>query len=169
MLSRAIQTAKIILKNINEHNDIVLKKNWLLNEWHRGAFIGINKNIEKIDKPTWHSQPLPMTSDHQHFNDIHNDIRYIQLKQKNLIPNGESLEDTKNRFIQFWEAFLLSDLKENKRILIVAHQNIFKGAVKFFDKLTDEEAIKLKILNGKPFYYEFDENLKPKNKLTYIS
>lgn len=168
LLSRAVRTAELILENMNEHENVTLERNWLLNEWHRGALIGVDKKLEKLEKPTWKSRPPSMTSQHKHYNDIHNDLRYVDLKQQQLIPTTESHEDAQKRFIEFWETILVPELQQNKRILVVGHQNIFKGVVKYFDELDDEEAIQLKILNGKPFQYEFDENLKPKNKLKYI-
>lgn len=144
-----------------------MSENWLLNERHHGAFTGLGRAETKMNS-TWHHKAPEMTPDHPNFDAIQHDPRYNALRRDNLLPTVESLADTESRFILFWETVLVPQLNEDKRILIVAHQGLLKGAVKFFDELSEEDAARLKIANAKPFIYEFDDNLKPKNKLKYI-
>lgn len=167
MLSRAIRTAGIILESIGGHQGAELSRSWLLNERHHGAFTGLGRAATKVNS-TWRYKAPPLAPEHPLFEDIQNDLRYDELKRDNRLPSVESLADAESRFVLFWEAELVPRLKEDKRILIVAHQGLLKGAVKFFDALSEEEAAQLKIANARPFIYEFDNDLKPKNKLKYI-
>ena len=52
-------------------------------------------------------------------------------------------------------------LLKNKKVIIVAHGNSLRGLIKYLDKLSDEEIMKLEIETGNPICYELDENLKP--------
>ena len=48
-----------------------------------------------------------------------------------------------------------------KKVLIVAHGNSLRALVKYLDKISDEDILKLNIPTGVPFVYELDDNLHP--------
>ena len=45
-----------------------------------------------------------------------------------------------------------------KRVLVAAHGNSLRALVKYFDKMTAEEIMKVNIPTGVPLVYEFDSN-----------
>lgn len=161
VLKRANHTLDIVLKELNE--DIPIYKSWRLNERHYGALQGLNKEETaikygegqvKIWRRSYAVKP-PALDD--------NDERYI--KQKDIydeyIPHTESLKDTIKRVIPYWENTIAPNIKEGKKVIIVAHGNSLRGLIKYLDNVSDEEIVKLEIETGKPICYELDDNLKP--------
>lgn len=107
-----------------------------------------------------------MLSTHPYYDRIQKDQRYENIDAE--LPDTESVADAQQRFILYWQTTIAPQVQAGGCILVVAHQNIFRGAVKFLDRLSDVEAISLKIANSVPFVYEFDENLNPLNKFVYL-
>ena len=52
-----------------------------------------------------------------------------------------------------------------KNVLIVAHGNSLRALVKYLDKISDENILKLNIPTGIPLVYELDEELLPPKKV----
>ena len=50
---------------------------------------------------------------------------------------------------------------EGKIVLIVAHGNSLRALVKFLDKISDDDILKLNIPTGVPMVYHLDEDLNP--------
>ena len=73
----------------------------------------------------------------------------------------ESLKDTVERFLPYWHSTIEPLLRENKRILVVAHGNSLRSLEKHLDGVSDEDIVKLEIPTGVPLIYELDETLKP--------
>lgn len=70
-------------------------------------------------------------------------------------PNGESLKDTAERTIPFFEENIFPQLKAGKNILVSAHGNSLRSIIMFIEKLTKEEILGLEIPTGKPLLYYF--------------
>ena len=87
----------------------------------------------------------------------------MALKNINIddLPLTESLKDTVERFLPYWHSTIEPLLRENKRILVVAHGNSLRALVKHLDGVSDEDIVKLEIPTGVPLIYELDESLKP--------
>lgn len=162
VLKRANHTLDIILKELNEET-IPIYKSWRLNERHYGALQGLNKNETaikygneqvKVWRRSYDVKP-PALDD--------KDERYIKQKEiyDEYIPHTESLEDTIKRVIPYWEKVIVPKIKEDKKVIIVAHGNSLRGLIKYLDNISDEEIVKLEIETGKPICYELDDNLKP--------
>ena len=81
-------------------------------------------------------------------------------------PNGESLEDTYNRVIPYFENEIMPALQKNKNVIISAHGNSLRALVKFIEEISKEEIVKLEIATGEPIFYEFNEN-KLQRKLNW--
>ena len=162
VLKRANRTLDLILNELDEKN-IPIHKSWRLNERHYGALQGLNKK-ETADKygeeqvhiwrRSYDVQPPALTED---------DERFIEMKglYNEYIPHTECLKDTIERVIPYWESDILPNLKEGKKIIIVAHGNSLRGLMKYLDNMSDEEVVSLEIETGNPICYELDDNLKP--------
>lgn len=109
-----------------------------------------------------------MFKDHPYYDEIHQNKRYDNLFEENQFPNGESFQATEKRFVSYWKSTLLPELKLDKKMLIVTHGNLLRGAIKYFENLSEEEALKLTVKNGMPFIYEFDSDLKTLAKMRYL-
>lgn len=166
VLTRAIRTMEICLDEMGI-TDIPISYNWRLNERHYGALQGLNKaeTAEKYGEDqvlTWRrsytTPPPKLDMDdkrHPRFDSIYQD-----LDPKDL-PASECLKDTVDRFLPYWFDQIAPDVKAGKRVLIVAHGNSLRALVKFLDKISDEEILKLNIPTGVPLVYVLKENLTP--------
>lgn len=74
-------------------------------------------------------------------------------------PNGESLKNTLERVLPYWEKAIKKDLQNGKTILIVAHGNSLRAIVKYLDNISDEEIPNYEIPTGVPILYELDNEL----------
>ena len=60
-----------------------------------------------------------MTEDHLHYH--RRERKYANLPP-DIIPSSESLQDTIDRTIPFFESHILPDLKRGRNVLVVAHR-----------------------------------------------
>ena len=70
-------------------------------------------------------------------------------------PGGESLADTAERVLPYWESHILPDLKVGRDVLVVAHGNSLRALVMHLDGLSHAEVLELEIPTGAPLLYEF--------------
>ena len=54
---------------------------------------------------------------------------------------------------------ILPQIKAGKRVLIAAHGNSLRSLVMKFDKLTEDEIVKLNIPTAVPLVYTFDQDM----------
>lgn len=146
---------------------IPVHKTWRLNERHYGTLQGLNKSemAEKYGEDqvkqwrrAYSVRPPLMESD----NPLHpsHDPRYADVPAGEL-PGGEALEDTVGRVLPYWEQSIAPQVREGKRVLIVAHGNSLRALVKYLDDMSEEAVTELNIPVGIPLVYELDEHLKP--------
>ena len=145
-LKRAQDTASIILEAIEESN-INIFKNEALNERDYGDLTGLNKDMAR-----------------QEFGE--EKVQIWRRSYSDGPPNGESLEDTYNRVIPYFENEILPALQKNKNVIISAHGNSLRALVKFIEEISKEEIVYLEIATGEPIFYEFNEN-KLQRKLNW--
>jgi 2,3-bisphosphoglycerate-dependent phosphoglycerate mutase len=88
------------------------------------------------------------------------DSRYKNLK-RDLLPAGECLKDTLERFMPYWEDSVVPQLRNKKRVIISAHGNSLRALVKHLDGISDEEIPNLNIPTGVPLVYELEDALNP--------
>ena len=50
---------------------------------------------------------------------------------------------------------------ENKKVLIVGHENVLRGIVQTLSGMSNEEILRYNIPTAVPFVYEFDRHLNP--------
>lgn len=164
VLTRANRTLNITLDEL-QSQWLPIYKSWRLNERHYGALQGLNKaetaqkfgeDQVKIWRRSYDIQPPALERDDPRFPG--NDRRYSDLDPRTL-PLTECLKDTVARFLPYWQDAIVPALKENKRVLIVAHGNSLRALVKYLDNVGDAEIVALNIPTGIPLVYELDDEL----------
>lgn len=164
VLKRAIKTLEIVLEVIDQKN-IPIIKDWHLNERHYGALQGEEKPAmvkrygEKqvnLWRRSFDVPPPPLDSDdprHPRFDEKYKDI---PLK---LLPASESLKDTYNRTVPFFQKEIAPLLESEKNIILSGHSNSLRSLIKYLDNLSEEEIVKVNVPYCIPLVYELDQNL----------
>jgi len=132
-LKRAQETARIVL---GEKNTQVIS-NQALNERRYGQLEG--KNKDEVRKEFGAEQ-------------VHIWRRSLHSRP----PGGESLADTYERVIPYFENQIKPWLNKNSTVLISAHGNSLRALVKYLENLSDEELLSLEIPTGTPIIYKLD-------------
>ena len=165
-LKRAIKTLTTILQK----NNLELKFNtaWQLNERHYGSLTGLNKEETKNKigeeqfkkyRRSWDVPPPPMPEDSKYLLDFSPLNGSIPV---GMTPFTESLKNTYERVIPFYENEIKKNLSERKNILISAHGNSLRALCKFLFEISDDKINELEIPTGNPLMIEFENNLKVK-------
>jgi 2,3-bisphosphoglycerate-dependent phosphoglycerate mutase len=166
VLKRSIRTLWIVLDAL-DHMWIPVHKAWQLNERHYGALQGLNKadTARKFGEEQVHEwrrcydvRPPALDPDDPRYPG--HDPRYSALSPDEL-PRTESLRDTVERVLPYWEQVIAPAIVAGRRVLIVSHGNSLRALVKFLDKISDDEIISLEIPTGTPLRYELDKSLQP--------
>ena len=76
-----------------------------------------------------------------------------------MTPFTESLKNTYERVIPFYDNEIKKNLLEKKNILISAHGNSLRALCKFLFKISNEKVNELEIPTGNPLVIEFDDKL----------
>ena len=166
VLKRAEDTLTYILKEMNEE-DIEIRRSWKLNERHYGALQGLNKDETRKKygdeqvllwrrSATVRPPELELTDSRY----PGNDPKYSNLIKEEL-PRTENLVDTIKRVVEYFKEEIEPELKNNKKIIIVAHGNSLRGLIKYLDNISDEDIISLELETGNPICYELEDDLKP--------
>jgi 2,3-bisphosphoglycerate-dependent phosphoglycerate mutase len=71
-------------------------------------------------------------------------------------PGGESLKDTADRVLPYFETQILPRVKSGDDVLISAHGNSLRALVMVLDNLSPDEITKLNIPTGAPIVYQLD-------------
>ncbi len=166
VLKRAIRTLWLALDEM-DRMWIPVKHNWRLNERHYGALQGLNKAETAakfgdeqvlVWRRSYDVPPNPLAADDERTS--FNDPRYADLKREE-IPLTECLKDTVARVIPYWNEEIAPAVRAGKQILVSAHGNSLRALIKYLDKMSDEDIVKLNIPNGQPLVYELDADLQP--------
>ena len=164
-LKRAIKTLEIILKILKKNNLNIIKA-WQLNERHYGSLTGLNKdNVKKklgeeqVKKfrRSWDIPPPPMDDNDK--NNTKSDLIYNKIAL-DKIPVTESLEDTYNRVIPYFEKEIKQHIQKGKNVLISAHGNSLRVLCKKILKISNEKIVELEIPTGNPLVINFSKNLE---------
>lgn len=138
VLIRAKHTLSIILNEIGNPNiPVIMDK--ALNERSYGNLEGLNK-----------AETALKYGDEQ----VHTWRRSYDV----VPPGGESLKDTYNRVIPYFEKEIIPFLKKDENVLIVAHGNSLRSLIMYLEHLSPEEILEREIATGIPITYIFDEN-----------
>lgn len=165
-LKRAVKTLDNVLDRMNL-DWIPVEKSWRLNEKHYGALQGLNKAETAAlygDEQVllWRRSydiPAPALREKDPRNPRF-DIRYRRIPPKEL-PQTESLKETIDRCIPYWNEVILPSLHKADQLLVVAHGNSLRGIIKRLKKISDHDIVNLNLPTAVPYVFEFDRELKP--------
>ena len=136
-LKRAQLTGNTILEIINQTN-IPIIKNIALNERNYGSLAGLNKDDAR---EKWGEEQV-----------------HIWRRSYDIPPpDGESLENTAERVLPYFNKEILPKVISGSNILIAAHGNSLRSLIMQLDELSKEEILNLEIPTGAPIKYIFDE------------
>ena len=162
-LKRAIKTLTTILKK--NGLPLVFNTAWQLNERHYGSLTGLNKDETKKKlgeeqfrkyRRSWDIAPPAMQEDSPYqleFSPLNSSIPV------GMTPFTESLKDTYQRVIPFYNNEITKNLLKGKNILVSAHGNSLRALCKFLFKISDIEINNLEIPTGNPLLIEFNKDL----------
>ena len=167
VLKRAILTMVEILKE-TDRLWLPVTRAWQLNERHYGGLTGLNKKetAEKHGAEQVHiwrrsyATPPPPIEENSPYNPK-GDLRYAQVDPE-LIPTSESLKDTYDRVMPYWNQEIVPQLKAEKRLLIVAHGNSLRALFKHLMDVGEDEITKVDIPTGRPMVVNLNAELKGK-------
>lgn len=148
-LIRAQKTLEIILKILKLEN-IKVEKNIALNERDYGKLTGLNKDEAR---KKWGEEQVK-----------------IWRRSYNVAPeDGESLKDTYERAVPYFETNIVPELKKEHNVIISAHGNSLRSIIMNLEELNEKEIIDVEIATGTPIVYELDNNCKiiKKNGITH--
>jgi len=134
-LFRAQETGRLILEQINQ-KDIEIIQDQSLNERNYGDLAGLNKD-EAREK--WGEEQ------------VHIWRRSFDVPP----PGGESLKNTAERVLPYFEREIMPKVKKSLNILIAAHGNSLRALVMHIENISSEEIVKLEIATGDPLIYEY--------------
>ena len=148
LLKRAIRTLWIVLDTMDQMW-IPVNKSWHLNERHYGALQGQNK--KNVEEKYGKEQLLKWRRDFE-------TSPPLASHKDSKIPLGESLKQTQDRVLPFFEKSILPQLKNNKSVLVAAHGNSLRALMKFLENISDANIFSLNVPTGVPFIYYYDSS-----------
>ena len=134
-LERAKKTGDIILSCMDQRSIEVVSDS-ALNERDYGELTGMNK--DEARKNFGESQ--------------------VQIWRRSYDippPGGESLKNTFERVLPYFNKHIHPRLNNGESILITAHGNSLRSLVKHLEEISEEKIVKLEIATGEPIFYEF--------------
>jgi 2,3-bisphosphoglycerate-dependent phosphoglycerate mutase len=138
VLVRANETLRIVLETIGQ-TTIPIEKDKALNERMYGELQGLNK-----------AETAKKYGDEQ--------VKIWRRSFDVRPPGGESLKDTAERVLPYYERHIKPYVLKGETILIAAHGNSLRALVMELERLSREQVLELNIPTGAPLLYEFDQN-----------
>ena len=138
VLMRAQNTLRIVLEEIGQ-TGIPIKEDKALNERMYGELQGLNK-----------AETAKKFGDEQ--------VKIWRRSFDVPPPGGESLKDTAERVLPYYESQIRPELLANKTVLVVAHGNSLRSLVMRLEDLSREAVLELNIPTGAPLLYDMDDN-----------
>ena len=140
VLARANETLRIVLEAIGQ-TTIPIEKDKALNERMYGELQGLNK-----------AETAQKYGDEQ--------VKIWRRSYDVRPPGGESLKDTAERVLPYYESRIKPYLLKANTIVIAAHGNSLRALVMQLEQLTREQVLELNIPTGAPLLYELDNHGK---------
>jgi 2,3-bisphosphoglycerate-dependent phosphoglycerate mutase len=146
-LTRAWKTLLLILDQLGQEG-LETRCHKALNERDYGDLVGLNKDDAR---KKW--------GDEQ----VHIWRRSFDVPP----PGGESLKDTAERTLPYFEGVIMPEVMQGKNVIVAAHGNSLRSIVMKLDNLTREQVLELNIPTGKPIIYRFnaDGSVRSKEEL----
>jgi 2,3-bisphosphoglycerate-dependent phosphoglycerate mutase len=137
-LIRAQHTLELILREIGQEG-LETIRDQALNERDYGDLTGLNKDEAR-----------------QRFGEeqVHIWRRSFDVPP----PGGESLKDTAQRVLPYFDRHILPRVLKGERVLISAHGNSLRALIMKLEGLTGEEIVKRELATGAPVVYRLNAN-----------
>ena len=135
-LSRAQRTLSIMLDELGQ-GDLETIRDQALNERDYGDLTGLNKDDAR---EKWGEEQ------------VHVWRRSFDVPP----PGGESLKNTAERVLPYFEAEILPRVLKGERVLISAHGNSLRALIMQLEGLSGEEIVKRELATGSPIIYRLD-------------
>jgi 2,3-bisphosphoglycerate-dependent phosphoglycerate mutase len=132
-LKRAQRTLDIILSELGQ-SDLDVKYSEDLNERHYGDLCGLNKDEAR---ERWGEEQVQTWR------------RSYDIPP----PGGESLKDTAERVLPYYDSEIWPELKAGKSILVSAHGNSLRALIMELEHLSPEEILSRELATGAPIVY----------------
>jgi 2,3-bisphosphoglycerate-dependent phosphoglycerate mutase len=136
-LKRAQRTLEIILSEVGQP-DLDIVSSQALNERHYGDLCGLYKD-EARDR--WGEEQVNIWR------------RSFDVPP----PGGESLQDTAERVIPYYEETIWPELKADKTVIVSAHGNSLRALIMKLEKLTADEILDRELATGAPIIYRLND------------
>lgn len=72
-------------------------------------------------------------------------------------PSGESLQDTLERTLPYFQSRILAHLTQGENVLVAAHGNSLRSIIMHLDRLDETAVTGLELATGIPIVYEIDQ------------
>jgi 2,3-bisphosphoglycerate-dependent phosphoglycerate mutase len=144
VLTRANETLRLVLEVLGQ-TGIPVEKDKALNERMYGELQGLNK-----------AETAKKFGDEQ--------VKIWRRSFDVRPPGGESLKDTAERVLPYYNTRIQPFLAKGETILIAAHGNSLRALVMQLDQLTREQVLELNIPTGAPLSYELDSGGKVRSR-----
>ncbi len=164
-------------KGIEEANKAgELLKNYGFDEAYSSVLMRANKTLDRILNAIGQAD-IPVTKDQALNERMYGDL---QGKDKDQMreeygeeqvhiwrrsydvrpPGGESLADTADRVIPYYQKEIEPKLKAGKNIIIAAHGNSLRALIMYLEGLAKDEILQVEIPTGVPIVYDLDGEAK---------
>jgi len=168
--TRAIRTLHLVLHEL-QSLWLPVAKDWHLNERHYGGLTGLNKaemiakvGVEQVQiwRRSFDVAPPPLEAGSPYA--VDGDRRYAGIE----VPRSESLKDTIDRVLPYYEAEIAPALRNGKRVIVSAHGNSLRALEKHLSGISNTDIVGLEIPTGQPIVYELAEDLSVRERY-YLS
>lgn len=133
-LQRAQKTCALIL-GVLELGDLDVIRDQALNERDYGVLAGLNKDDAR---EKWGDEQV-----------------HIWRRSYDIPPpGGESLKDTADRVMPYYQASIKPRLLDGETVLVAAHGNSLRALVMMLENLSQEEILAKEIGTGEPIIYD---------------
>ena len=136
VLARANETLRLVLEIIGQ-TGIPIEKDKALNERMYGELQGLNK--DETVKKYGEAQ-----------------VKIWRRSYDVPPPGGESLKDTAERVLPYYEQTIKPYVLKGDTILVAAHGNSLRALIMELEQLSREQVLELNIPTGAPLLYELD-------------
>jgi 2,3-bisphosphoglycerate-dependent phosphoglycerate mutase len=140
VLARANETLRLVLDTIGQ-TGIPIEKDKALNERMYGELQGLNK--DETVKKYGEAQ-----------------VKIWRRSYDVRPPGGESLKDTAERVLPYYEQTIKPYVLKGDTILVAAHGNSLRALIMELEQLSREQVLELNVPTGAPLLYELDKTGK---------
>ena len=137
-LQRAQKTCALLLETQGQ-TDLPVTRNIALNERDYGDLSGLNKDDARAK---WGEEQ----------------VHIWRRSYDTPPPGGESLKDTAERVLPYFQTEILPRVMAGENILVAAHGNSLRALVMVLDGLGEDEIINVNIATGVPYIYRLAAN-----------